>query len=56
MAGTSGLGFEFQATAGAIDTSDIIHSFDHGKSSSISHSINGKLRILQNFLKINFCV
>ena len=36
---------------GVIDISDLIHSFDHDKLSSVSKLINGKSRNLQKLLK-----
>ena len=35
MAGTAGLAFGFPGIPGVTDISDIIHSFEHGKSSFI---------------------
>ena len=55
MAGTSELAFEFPGILGVIDISDIMHSFEHDKSSFISqfsqflHS--GKLRNPRKLLK-----
>ena len=46
-----GLAFGFLVTAGVIDISDIIHSFDHNKSSSILQLVNGKSRDIQKLLK-----
>ena len=40
------LAFGLPATLGAIDISDIIHSFDHDQSSSVSQLINGKSKNL----------
>ena len=51
MSGTVGLAFGLPDNAGVIDFSDIIHSFDNDKSSSISQLINGKSRDLQKLLK-----
>ena len=50
LAKTGGLAFGFAGTLGVIDISDIIHSFAHDKSSSISQLINGKSRDLQKIL------
>ena len=51
MTGTGGLAFGFSGIPGPIDISDIIHSFEHDKSSSISQLINSKSRDLQKLLK-----
>ena len=51
MSGTSGLASGLPGTAGIFDISDIIYSFDHDKSSSVSKLINGKSRDLQTLLK-----
>ena len=48
---TGGLVFGFPGIPGVIDISDLIHSFDHDKSSSISQLINSKSRDLQKLLK-----
>ena len=51
MAGIGRFALGLPAIAGVTDISDIIHSFDHGKSSSISQLINKKSRDLQKVLK-----
>ena len=45
------LAFGLPATPGIIDIEDIIHCFDHEKSSYISQLIHGKSRNLQQLLK-----
>ena len=47
LAGLGGLA----GTAAILDVSDIIHSFDHEKSSSVSQLIEWKSRNLQKLLK-----
>ena len=42
----------FPGILGIIDISDIMHSFDQEKSSSISQLINGQSRDLQTFTQI----
>ena len=49
--GPGGLAFGSPSTACIIIISDIIHSFDHQKSSSVSQLINGKSRDLQILIK-----
>ena len=49
--GTGGLASGLRDIAGVIDTSDIIYSFDHDKSSSILQLIKGKSRNLHKLLK-----
>ena len=48
---TGRLASELRVILGITDISDIIHSFDNGKSSSISQLINGKSRDFQKLLK-----
>ena len=43
--------FGLAATSGFLYISDIVHSFDHDKSSSISQLINGKSRNFHKLLK-----
>ena len=47
---TGGLASGLPCTAGVTNISDIIHSFDHEKSSSILQLIKSKSRNLQNLL------
>ena len=49
---TGGQALELRGSAGVIDISDIIHSFDYGKSVSISQLINGKSKDLQKLWRI----
>ena len=49
---TSGLASGLADITGLTDISDIIHSFDYDKSSSVSPLINGKSRNLQKLLNI----
>ena len=51
MPWTGGLAFGFPGIPGPIDISDIIHYFEHDKSSSISQLINSKSRDLQKLLR-----
>ena len=51
LAWTGGLAFGLEATAVVLYISDMIHSFDYDKSSSISQLIKDKLKNLQKFIK-----
>ena len=54
ISATSGAGclaYGLPSTAGGIDISDIIDSFNYKKSSSVSQLINGKSRDLPKWLK-----
>ena len=51
MRGLGGLALGLARFLEVLYTSDIIHSFNHDKSSSISQLINGKSRYLQKLLK-----
>ena len=51
LSGMGGLAFGLPGILGVIDISDIIHSFDHEKSSSVSQLINGKSRDFTKLFK-----
>ena len=46
--GLGGLAFALAGTSGVLYISDTMHSFDHGKSSSVSQLINDKSRNSKN--------
>ena len=51
ISGTDGLALVLPAILGVIHISDVIHSFDHDRSNSISQLINDKLRNLKKLFK-----